>query len=269
MKFINYLQIFLFISAFIPALCGQNNLYGQGNPYRQTKYALSDQVQSDSLNLFDKSRKRAIPLALYYTRKNKEILRQKIVIFNHGYGANIPGSNKAYTYLTTYLATKGYFVASIQHELPTDALLPSTGNIRETRTPFWQSGVENIVFVIGALKKQYPHLDYRHIAIIGHSNGGDISMRFATQFPELVEKVISLDNRRVPFPGTSHPKLYSLRSNDQPADEGVLPNAQEQQKFGIKIIQLNHTSHNDMDDSGTAAQHQEINTYVLSFLRTI
>ncbi|MBB5621242.1 hypothetical protein HDE69_002295 [Pedobacter cryoconitis] len=47
-----------------------------------------------------------------------------------------------------------------------------------------------------------------------------MSMLFATQHPELVDKVISLDNRRMPFPRVSKPRIYSLRSSDQPADEG-------------------------------------------------
>jgi hypothetical protein len=83
----------------------------------------------------------------------------------------------------------------------------------------------------------------------------------------LADKIISLDNRRLAFPRTSQPKIYSLRSSDQPADDGVLPSAEDQKKYGIQIIVLKSTKHNDMNDSGTEEQHQEINKYIFGFLK--
>lgn len=222
--------------------------------------------RSDSIHLFDQSRGRPVPVALYYpdTMQIKKPLQ--VIIFSHGYGGNRGGDYTAYSYLTKYLATHGYFVASIQHELPTDELLPLTGNPQETRRPNWERGAQNILFVLNELKKAYPALDYQHVTLVGHSNGGDMSMLFAHKYPELIDKIISLDNRRMPFPRTAKPKIYSLRSSDQPADEGVVPTVAEQQKFGMKVIKLRHTTHNQMDDSGNEAQHKEINRYVLYFL---
>ena len=101
---------------------------------------------------------------------------------------------------------------------------------------------------------------------MGHSNGGDMIMLFAQQYPQLVDKVISLDNRRVSIPRTSQPKIYSLRSSDQPADEGVLPTEEERQKFGITIIKLINTIHNDMGNNANKKQRKEINNYILGFL---
>lgn len=65
-----------------------------------------------------------------------------------------------------------------------------------------------------------------------------------------MDKIISLDNRRMELPRTKQPRIYSLRSSDQPADEGVLPTIEEQEKFGIKIIKLPNTIHNDMNVVG-------------------
>jgi pimeloyl-ACP methyl ester carboxylesterase len=158
-------------------------------------------------------------------------------------------------------------VASIQHELPTDDLIPSTGIPQTVRRPFWERGAANILFVLNELKKTYPDLDYGHTILIGHSNGGDMCMLFAQLYPQLADKIISLDNRRMAFPGASQPKIYSLRSSDQPADEGVLPSAEEQKKYGIKIISLKNTKHKDMNDSGTGEQHREINKYIFRFLK--
>jgi hypothetical protein len=62
------------------------------------------------------------------------------------------------------------------------------------------------------------------------------------------------------------PKIYSLRSSDQLADENVIPTIAQQKKFGIKIIKLSNTIHNDMDDHANEIQQKEINDYILSFL---
>jgi pimeloyl-ACP methyl ester carboxylesterase len=172
-----------------------------------------------------------------------------------------------YRYLTDFLAVKGYFVVSIQHELPTDSLIPSQGVPQIVRRPFWERGADNILFVIESLKKSRPELDFNNITLIGHSNGADMTALFPKKYPGIVRKIITLDNKRMALPRTSSPKVYSLRSSDQTADAGVLPTDEEQKQFGITIIKLAATKHNDMIDFGTDAQHKEINDYVLKFLR--
>ncbi|GAB3542766.1 alpha/beta hydrolase family protein [Spirosoma fluminis] len=223
-------------------------------------------VAFDTLTLFDKARNRQIPVAFYSPKTDKKPANQRVVIFSHGYGQNKGGDYVAYSYLTEYLASKGYFVASIQHELPTDSLMPSTGVPQVVRRPFWDRGADNILFIINELKNLKPNLDFRHITLIGHSNGGDISALFPQKYPNIVDRIITLDNRRMALPKVKTSKIFSLRSSDQPADEGVLPTAEEQKQYGIIIIKLSNTTHNDMDDHASAAQRQEINDYVLTFL---
>jgi predicted esterase len=224
------------------------------------------EIKSDSANWLDSSRNRLIPVAFYFPIVNDKISNQQLVIVSHGYAENKLGANKSYSYLTKKLASKGYYVVSIQHELPTDDLLPLTGIPQVVRRSNWERGGENILFVLNELKKIKPELDFKHVNLIGHSNGGDMTVLFAHKYPKLVDKIISLDNRRMELPRTSQPKIYSLRSSDQPADEGVLPTVAEQEKFGIKIIKLPNTIHNDMNDSGNKKQKREINAYVLGFL---
>ena len=224
------------------------------------------EVKSDSANWLDSSRNRLIPVAFYNSIVKDKIRNQQLVIVSHGYGENKPGANKSYSYLTKKLASKGYYVVSIQHELPTDDLLPLTGIPRVVRRSNWERGAENILFVLNELKKIKPELDFKHVNLIGHSNGGDMTVLFVQKYPDLVNKIISLDNRRMELPRTSQPKIYSLRSSDQPADEGVLPSIVEQEKFGIKIIKLANTIHNDMNDRGSKKQKREINMYVMGFL---
>jgi hypothetical protein len=79
--------------------------------------------------------------------------------------------------------------------------------------------------------------------------------------------VISLDNRRVPLPRTKRPRVLSIRSSDQQADVGVLPSPAEQKRFGIKIIKLSNTRHDDMWDGATEEQKREINEIISGFLR--
>jgi pimeloyl-ACP methyl ester carboxylesterase len=233
----------------------------------QAIQAQSYPVKEDSLQLFDSSRKRVVPLTIYIPSTKTAIKRQRLVIISHGYNANQPGASKSYSYIGKALAAYGYYVASIQHELPTDDLIPNAGVPQVVRRPFWERGVANILFVLNTLKKIQPGLDYRHTVLIGHSNGGDMSMLFAQLHPLLADKVISLDNRRMALPRTRQPHIYSIRSSDQPADEGVLPSAEEQRLYSIQIIPLRNTIHNDMGDNGTEAQRKEINRYIRIFLK--
>ena len=219
----------------------------------------------DTLTLFDENRQRAIPIAIYKPNP-KTTAKQKVVLMSHGYGQNKGGDYLAYSYLTEFLASKGFFVVSIQHELATDDLLPLTGNPQIVRRPFWERGAENILFVINELKRTNPNLDFKHITLVGHSNGGDMTALFPQKYLNIVDKIVTLDNRRMKLPRTKKVKVYSLRSSDQPADKGVLPTANEIKKYKIKIVNLLHTTHNEMDDHANHEQRKEIQKYILSFI---
>ncbi|WP_233169154.1 alpha/beta hydrolase [Hymenobacter sp. BT523] len=240
-----------------------------GNPTAQQTAATSlatpvatDSLLTTRLELYDAARQRAVPVMVYQPARSAAQGKLKAAIFSHGYGGNCTG----YSFLARNLVAHGYLVASIQHELPTDEPMPTTGVIRVVRRPMWDRGVQNIEFARQELHKRYPAIDFDHLLLAGHSNGGDVSMLYAEQHPERVERVISLDNRRVPFPRARRPRVLSLRSSDQVADPGVLPTPAEQQRYGITIVPLAHTIHNDMWDGGTEAQKQEMNTAVSRFL---
>ena len=68
------------------------------------------------------------------------------------------------------------------------------------------------------------------------------------------------------LPKTKNLKVYSLRSSDQPADEGILPTEDEVKKYKMKILKLENTIHNEMDDKANNEQRKEIQEYVLSFI---
>lgn len=221
-------------------------------------------IKPDTFTLFDQQRKRPIPVAVY--SDGSDLNRKPVVIFSHGYGQNLGGDYLIYSYLNTMLASNGFFVLSIQHELPEDELMNTDGPPRIVRRSFWERGADNIEFVISRLKVLYPNLDFNRISLIGHSNGGDMTALYPVKYPGRVIKIITLDNRRMPLPRSHSPRVYSLRSADQPADEGVLPNEEEQKKLGITIVDLPDINHGEMDDDATEQQREKINDYILKFL---
>ncbi|MFT3795266.1 alpha/beta hydrolase family protein [Flavobacterium sp.] len=219
----------------------------------------------DTLTLFDQQRNRKIPIAIYHS--NAKNVQNKIpVILNHGYGKNKGGDYLKYSYIAETLAARGYFVISIQHELPTDELMPTSGKPQEVRLPFWERGVQNISFVVGEMKIRYPELHFPQLVLIGHSNGGDTSMLLGQKFPELADKIISLDNRRMALPRTKQPKIYTIRSVDFPADEGVLPNEAERREFAIRV-DFSKVPHNNMGDSGSEEEKRYLIGKVLEYLQ--
>lgn len=214
--------------------------------------------------LFDSARQRPIPVAVYQPREINA--HTPVILFNHGYGVNAAGSNQIYSSLTVPLSDQGYLVLSIQHELPGDPLLAMEGDFMETRMPNWERGVENIRFVLQEFKKLKPELDWTRLTVMGHSNGGDMTMLFATRYPELLQKAISLDHRRMKMPRTGHHRIYTLRGCDYPADAGVLPSEEEQKKYGMTVAGLENIKHSQMDDKGSAGQHRQMLEYLLRFL---
>jgi hypothetical protein len=212
---------------------------------------------SDTLILNDSSGRRNVPIKAYW--EFSRIAGRKLVILNPGYG----GKSTDYSYIARMLAKEGYFVVTIQHDLPTDTI-PST-DIYKLRKTLWERGVKNIFVVDNEMRVRYPSLNFKHTILIGYSNGGDIALFMAKEYPLYAKTIITLDNLRVPFPRSGHPKILSIRSSDQTADPGVLPTAEEQRRYDIKIVHVN-TTHNDMGGAGTDAQKKEINNYILDFL---
>ncbi|MGD1320547.1 alpha/beta hydrolase [Chryseobacterium sp. 2R14A] len=220
----------------------------------------------DTLSLFDQSRNRKIPIAIYQPKDTKQANKIPI-IFSHGYGEN-NGSDylQAYTYLIEFLASKGYFVVSIQHELKTDELLAMTGKLQETRRPNWERGSQNIFYVLQKIKQDYPQLKYNELSLIGHSNGGDMTVLFAHKYPNLANKIISMDNRRMEFPRTLKPQIFTLRSKDYPADENVLPTNEELKKYNI-TVQFTDINHSSMDNDANESEREYLKTKILEYLR--
>lgn len=208
-------------------------------------------LESKKLDMFDKGRDRNVPVVIY----QGETINKPVVIISHGYQIK----NTEYSFIAQALAAHGYFVVSIQHDLVTD-VRPKGGTLWERRKPFWERGVQNILFVINELQKIEPQLDWSQVILIGHSNGGDMSMMMAQLYPERLSKIISLDSRRYPFP--RNPKLEILRFGaiDDEPDEGVVPES------GVQVIYVKGARHIDLCDRGSSQIKDEIKKSIIQFL---
>jgi len=176
------------------------------------------------------------------------LIKLPVAILNHGNTVKFT----EYSFLANLFAARGYMVASIQHDLESDApLVTKVGELYVGRLPQYHRGVANIRFAIDELKKVQPSADYDHLTMIGHSNGGDISMYFAKLYPDQIKKVVTLDNLRVPFMTDGRFKIISFRSKDPvfKPDPGVIPDDEICAKAGITVVRTSF-QHNDMRDTG-------------------
>lgn len=223
-------------------------------------------IRHDSLMLVDNERNRviAVNMAVRWDAQMKAragISTLPVAIISHGNTVK----NTEYSFLANVLAARGYLVASIQHDLPTDQpLVTKHGSLYVGRLNIYERGMKNIMFVISELKKLEPNADYDDLTLAGHSNGGDISMFFAQQHPELVRRVVTLDNLRVPF--VTGTKVLSFRSRDWKPDPGVVPDADEAKRAGIDIVATD-AQHTDMSDRGPDSLKRRIQDTLDKFLR--
>ncbi|MBS5507165.1 MAG: hypothetical protein KHX31_00880 [Akkermansia sp.] len=116
-----------------------------------------------TIGLFDGGRNKVVPVTVYQPEKQSS--ETKTVIFNHGYDGNRNvKSSRTYSCLDRFLAGKGYYVISVQHELPHDPLLAMEGNLMETRMPNRERGVKNILFAIQKFRTLKPGLDWGRLS---------------------------------------------------------------------------------------------------------
>src|SRR5579864_9512230 len=226
-------------------------------------------IRHETLNLFDQTRQRPVEVDLA-VRRDYEMSaatgewKLPVAIISNGNTVK----NTEYSFLANVLAARGYLVASIQQDLPTDPpLVTKVGLPYVGRLDVYKRGEANIIFVLGELKKVQPNADYDHLTLVGHSNGGDVAMFCAKEHPELVSKVITLDNLRVPFVLNDKMKILSFRSADPnfQTDPGVLPTPQEAKAEGIDIVKTKF-QHTDMSDRGPDSVKETIQGTLDHFL---
>ncbi|WP_298368853.1 alpha/beta fold hydrolase [uncultured Bradyrhizobium sp.] len=192
------------------------------------------------------------------------MIKLPVAILNHGNTVKFT----EYSFLANVFAARGYLTISIQNDLPSDGpMVTKVGELYVGRLPQYQRGITNIKFAIEEMKKRQPNADYSKLTMVGHSNGGDIAMYFAKQYPDEIKKVVTLDNLRVPFMTDGKFKILSFRSHDQhfKPDPGVVPDEEECEKAGITVVNTNF-QHNDMRDTGPEKAKDSIQAMLDKFL---
>jgi hypothetical protein len=226
-------------------------------------------IRHETVTLYDAARGRPIAVDVA-VRRDKEmqanagLLKLPVAVLNHGNTVKFT----EYSFLANLFAARGYMAVSIQHDLDTDApLVTKVGELYVGRLPVYERGVANIMFAVDELKKIQPNSDYDHLTMVGHSNGGDISMYFAKMYPDQVKKVVTLDNLRVPFMTEGKFKILSFRSQDAvfKPDPGVVPDDDTCEKAGITVVNTGY-QHTDMSDRGPDGVKLKIQALLDKFL---
>jgi hypothetical protein len=226
-------------------------------------------IRHETLNLFDADRNRpvAVDLAVrwdYEIKADDGYWKLPVAIISNGNTVK----NTEYSFLANVFAARGYLVASIQQDIPSDPpLMTKIGQPYVGRLGVYQKGEANILFVVKKLKQLQPNADYDHLTLVGHSNGGDTAMYFAKQHPDLVSKLVTLDNLRVPFVLSDKLKTLSFRSTDPNfvTDPGVLPTPEQAKADGIDIVRTRF-QHTWLSDRGPDSAKERIQKTLDEFL---
>src|ERR1700709_322580 len=138
-------------------------------------------IRHETLTFYDSSRDNRLVAVDIAVRRDKEmqanggLIKLPVAILNHGNTVK----NTEYSFLANVFAARGYLAISPQHDLPTDPpMVTKAGELYVGRLPQIQRGADNIHFAISEMKKIEPNADYKHLTMVGHSMGGDISMYF-------------------------------------------------------------------------------------------
>src|ERR1700761_5491023 len=227
-------------------------------------------IRHETLTFYDATRgNRPVAVDVAVRRDNEMeanagMIKLPVAILNHGNTVKFT----EYSFLANVFAARGYIAISIQHDLPTDPpMVTKVGELYVGRLPQYQRGIANIRFAIDQLKKVQPNADYDHLTMVGHSNGGDISLYFAKLYPDQINKVVTLDNLRVPFMTDGKFKILSFRSKDPvfKTDPGVIPDDEVCSKAGITVVRTAF-QHNDMRDTGSDEAKASIQGMLDKFL---
>ncbi|MBN8980276.1 MAG: alpha/beta hydrolase [Rhizobiales bacterium] len=226
-------------------------------------------IRHETISFYDATRNRPVDVDIA-VRRDKEMAANAgmytlpVAVVNHGNTVRFT----EYSFLANVFAARGYLAISIQHDLATDApLVTKVGELYVGRLPVYERGVANIEFAIDKMKKIQPNADYNHLTMVGHSNGGDISMYFAKVHPEQIKKVVTLDNLRVPFLTDGKFKILSFRSQDPQfkTDPGVIPDDDTCKETGITVVNTGF-QHTDMSDRGPDNVKESIQGVLDKFL---
>ncbi|BED88731.1 MULTISPECIES: alpha/beta hydrolase [unclassified Pseudoalteromonas] len=183
-----------------------------------------------------------------------------IVISNFGV------SNSDYTFVSKAFNQRGYLSVVMANEFN-----GALWNYRDkmglsVRYENWQRAVNTVKTVIEQLTILYPKYDFSELTLLGHSNGGDISVLFATIHPDKVHTVVTLANRRMLLPRNKKIRTLTLRTDDAELDNRLLLSNVELKHYPVKQITIANASKDDMHDGGPKWLVERISKEVELFL---
>src|SRR6201996_6242792 len=122
-------------------------------------------IRHETLDLYDSARHRPVSVDIavrrdYEAKANLGLWKLPIAFISNGNTVK----NTEYSFLANVLAARGYLVASIQQDLPTDPpLVTEVGLPYVGRLDVYKRGEANILYVVSQLKTMRPNADYDHL----------------------------------------------------------------------------------------------------------
>jgi pimeloyl-ACP methyl ester carboxylesterase len=206
----------------------------------------------------------AVPLDIHAPASIQACTHAKpcpVAILSPGYG--LSGSD--YSFVTNYLNRMGYLVLALQDSAG-GVTLDRNAPVSQQVQAMARVASRSISAAIDDTAPRYSQFDWRHLLLVGHSLGGDSSAQFAADNAHRVSSLVSLDSRRVALPRSAGIHVLTIRASDTTADPGVLPDEEEQGRYGTCVVRIEGSRHNDMQDAGSEQLKARMTSAIDRFL---
>lgn len=190
-----------------------------------------------------------------------------LIILNHGNDVAMTD----YAFIVEELASHGYVVVTIQHQLNTDALEPNY--VKERSYSRYANVIDNMYYVFSWLQDKRSKLfksslDTTKVGLIGHSQGGNALLgllnRSTDAFKERKnntllphtntdkarEAVIVMDARAFSYPPSNLYSLMLLIAGDREEYQKEIGTYQDMLRIGHKIVYYKGSKHISFMDHG-------------------
>lgn len=193
--------------------------------------------------------------------------KHSVVLLNHGDTVAMTD----YASMAEDLASNGYIVVSIQHQLKTDPQVPKFWNERSISK--YGKVIDNILYVFEWLKCNQKavfnnNIDLNRIGLMGHSMGGNSLLLFANRASSIFKKkerntllphenkadvkeaIIVLDTGGFPYPNHNQYPLFLLLSQEREDYQRKSGAYDEMIKVGHKVRYYKGSKHISFMDHG-------------------
>jgi dienelactone hydrolase len=193
--------------------------------------------------------------------------KHPLILLNHGDAVAMTD----YAAIAEDLASQGYVVVAIQHQLKTDPAEPAFWNERSISK--YGNVIDNLLYVYEWLKENQTSLfkdniDFNKVGFIGHSMGGNSLLLFANRASNILKKkqsgsllphgdnqafkeaIIVLDSGGFPFPSTHEYPLFLLFAEEKEEYQKKSGAYEAMVKAGHKVKYYKGAKHVSFMDHG-------------------